>query len=484
MFCPNCGTENDNDSLFCRGCGGRLTLEQGDSTPVQPANQDNYDDYDYDYNPTPAANPYVRPAGGGAADFFKKIPIWAYIAAGATVLLLLVGGFFLFKASRTLDLNDYVVVETTGYDGYGNASVNIDWDSMSEKYKNRIGYTSEARKQYGSWIKNENPVSFLREYVRINTDNSNDLSNGDVVKYEWNVNEDLFKYINFNIKYEDGEHKVEGLEEIGTFDAFADFDVEFTGTAPYGYASINYLGDELYYGDFNIDRTSGLSNGEKVKVTIDRNRIQYIAESLGKVPAQLEKEFTVSGLESYVKKLSEIDDASLNQMKMQASDEYNSYVASRWGDGESVAAFDYIGSYLLTSKTGGNNLLYLVYKVQVSNYFANENGSYSKINNDYWYVRYDDLMLDGDGNLKFDVTRYYTPSNTFQVDSGVDAGWWSTKTWNYTGYPTLSELYKNAVTTYIADFNHEDNVDESNVETEAPAAAPAPVEEAEEDDFM
>ena len=35
MFCPNCGTKNEDDALFCGNCGTRLVIDVPQETPVQ-----------------------------------------------------------------------------------------------------------------------------------------------------------------------------------------------------------------------------------------------------------------------------------------------------------------------------------------------------------------------------------------------------------------------------------------------------------------
>ena len=58
-----------------------------------------------------------------------------------------------------------------------------------------------------------------------------------------------------------------------------------------------------------------------------------------------------------------------------------------------------------------------------------------------------------------DLTDYSTPHNIFEIDSELSDRWWGTKTWEYYGYPTLDELYKNTVTASLENYNHEDNVE-------------------------
>ncbi len=70
------------------------------------------------------------------------------------------------------------------------------------------------------------------------------------------------------------------------------------------------------------------------------------------------------------------------------------------------------------------------------------------------------------GEVTVNVTEYSTPRDRFTIDSGISSGWWSTKTWYYDGYQTLDELYKVVVTSNSESYNHEDNVDGSEMVSE------------------
>lgn len=90
----------------------------------------------------------------------------------------------------------------------------------------------------------------------------------------------------------------------------------------------------------------------------------------------------------------------------------------------------------------------------------------------------DCISVEADGTVKVDITYYNTPNNRFTIDSEVDQEWWGTKSWDYYGYNTLDELYKDVVTANMDLYNHEDNVDESaapeTAETEAEESAVMP----------
>ena len=63
-----------------------------------------------------------------------KNKMLAGVSTGIAVLLLLIGGRAVANRKKTINLNDYLTVEVTGFDGYGEAYAEIDWDAFEEKY--------------------------------------------------------------------------------------------------------------------------------------------------------------------------------------------------------------------------------------------------------------------------------------------------------------------------------------------------------------
>ena len=460
MYCGNCGAENENGVKFCEKCGSPLADDVQGMQNIPP--QQNPGGAGSNGSaPIPNVNA-GQPAGG-----IKSVPKKVLAGAGAGLAALVVLIIIICIAAnsgKTIDLNKYIVVEASGYDGYGTASAAIDWDAIRQKYGSRLSFTNSAKSEFGGLLSMVTPVDAIRDYVSVTLDENSGLSNGTEISYTWDVNEELKKYVKCKIKYKDGTYTVSGLTEVATFDAFADLTVEFSGIAPNGRANLNYTGSDMNYYDFSCDKTDALSNGDTVTVTINDSNMEYYAESLGKVPESLKKEYTVEGLESYLLKISEIDDDALKAMQQQAEDVYNAYVAQDWGEGESLQGLTYMGNYLLTAKnknSSRNSALYLVYKAQIKNSYVNGEETYDQVNDGYWYIEFDNLTVSSDGKVSVDVTNYSTARDRFTIDSGISSGWWSTKSWNYYGYPTLDELYKKVVTSNMDSYNHEDNVGES-----------------------
>lgn len=251
--------------------------------------------------------------------------------------------------------------------------------------------------------------------------------------------------------------------------------MKFDGIAPNGYASIEGKAAQSAAQEFNyiLDNTDGLSNGDKVTVTayLDADDpTAYCIQNYGMVPSELTKIYTVSGLKSYVKSISEISDSSLKEMQSQAEDVYHSDMARSWSEDETLVSLSYLGNYLLTSKKsnedywGSNNILYLVYKAQIKDTYSEDGKNYDKVSDIYWYVSYYDLVVDETGVTSVDVTNYDTPGHSVEVElsrNGSYADAW----WYYDGYETLDTLYKSAVTAKLESYNHEDNVDEKLANT-------------------
>lgn len=462
MYCGNCGTENTNDARFCRECGKPLGNEFGGVDQTVQMDQTVLEE------PEKKSN---AGAGGWKSSMaqwterIKKIPAKFLVGAGAALVVVIAAVCFLVISGNTIRMDKYVVVETSGYNGYGTASISINWEAIDKKYGSKLSFTDAAKTEYGEWIRMTTPMEVLKDSISVSLEDSHRLSNGDSVAYTWNVDEELFKYVDCKVKYKNEKLSVSGLEEIDTFDAFKNLEVDFSGVSPNGVANLNYKGDDLSTQDFVCETSSGLSNGDTLIISINENKIEYYAEQLGKVPAEPDKEYKVEGLDSYVAKIDEIDDETLKSMRQKASEVYKEQEADSWGDGESLQSFSSIGEYLLTPKSeetwGNYNQLILVCKAKVKNTYSSDNGKYDKVNDIYWYIGYDDLIVTDDGTVSVDLKDYSTPYHSMTIDSGVSNGWWGTKAWYYNGYENLDDLYQDVVASQNENYNYEDHVNEN-----------------------
>jgi len=304
-------------------------------------------------------------------------------------------------------------------------------------------------------------------------DKTCNLSNGDVVTYTWDgVNEQTKKeaeeMFGVKIKCSDVTYKVSGLTAVNTFDAFDGVEVEFDGISPDGSATVNTLptaeaAKSLYY---TLDEQYNLANGDTVTVTVHSNRDDFsdCIEKYGAIPAATEKTYTVEGLKEYITSTDGLTDSVLVSLQNQAEDVLNAYIAKSW-DSECVTlkGMSYLGYYILTPKNKDNygvyqDVIILPYQVTSHNHFEDDKGQvYDADVSYYWYIAFRNVSKDADGNIAGGLDDYYTANASFDVKTGLDDGWWE-KYWSYDGYQTLDELYSNAVTRNVEDYNHQDNV--------------------------
>ena len=454
MKCQYCGTENADDAKFCAACGKPVTgqKEATDETEVAAEAAETPETAE-----KPETNEKTQKKKNSGNRKTKLMMILICVAA----VIIFLAGFMIMRARKTIDLDKYVSFESTGYEGSGDVYAQIDWQKVEKKYGSRLSFTKEFKEQYGIGADSVSPVDVLQSFISVEVESDSNLSNNDKVKYKWNINKEYSQYVKCRLKYKDGSYKVTGLEEVKSFDAFKDLDVKFNGTEPSGYVTWDYKGSGLTAADFQCEDYETLKNGDKIKIYLDKSKADEYSANFGKTPEKWEKEYTVKGLNYYITKSSELDDETLKEMQEQAEEEYHNHMDQHWGNYESLESLTYMGDYLLSSKEKNGNALYLVYHVKVRDAYSNGSESYDQVNDVYWFICYQDVLADGEGNLIVDISDYRTPKNKFTIRTDVKDQSMTDMLWKYYGYQTLDDLYKNVVTANESDYNHDDNVDAS-----------------------
>ena len=428
-----------------------------------------------------------QPMGGQPATVTPKAPIdpkkLAVPVAVAAVVV--VGGVLIATHKPTVNLNKYITLSAEGYNSIGTLDVEFDTDKLEKDYGKKIAKNfQKAMKNHeedtyglsnlaGSLYEGGETSLFVTYCADGSADKTRNLSNGDVVTYTWDgVNEQTKKeaeeLFGVKIKCSDVTYKVSGLTAVNTFDAFDGVEVEFDGISPDGSATVNTLptaeaAKSLYY---TLDEQYNLANGDTVTVTVHSNRDDFsdCIEKYGAIPAATEKTYTVEGLNEYVTDSDGLTDSVLVSLQNQAEDVLNAYIAKYW-DSECVTlkGMSYLGYYILTPKNKDNygvsqDVIILPYQVTSLNHFEDDKGQvYDADVSYYWYIAFRNVSKDADGNIAGGLDDYYTANASFDVKTGLDDGWWE-KYWSYDGYQTLDELYSNAVTRNVEDYNHQDNV--------------------------
>lgn len=487
MICVHCGRDIPNGTKFCPFCGQPVAADQPAGQPafnIQPG-----------ASVRPPQQPPVmgaqQPMGGqpaaATATVTPKAPIdpkkLAVPVAVAAVVV--VGGVLIATHKPTVNLNKYITLSAEGYNSIGTLDVEFDTDKLEKDYGKKIAKNfQKAMKNHeedtyglsnlaGSLYEGGETSLFVTYCADGSADKTRNLSNGDVVTYTWDgVNEQTKKeaeeLFGVKIKCSDVTYKVSGLTAVNTFDAFDGVEVEFDGISPDGSATVNTLptaeaAKSLYY---TLDEQYNLANGDTVTVTVHSNRDDFsdCIEKYGAIPAATEKTYTVEGLKEYITSTDGLTDSVLVSLQNQAEDVLNAYIAKSW-DSECVTlkGMSYLGYYILTPKNKDNygvyqDVIILPYQVTSHNHFEDDKGQvYDADVSYYWYIAFRNVSKDADGNIAGGLDDYYTANASFDVKTGLDDGWWE-KYWSYDGYQTLDELYSNAVTRNVEDYNHQDNV--------------------------
>lgn len=434
MFCKKCGTENDNGAKFCKSCGAPLD-SNGENPRVDASSPSSENQ-----NKSPLS---ANAAISNLAEKSKKLSKKALIGICGAVVAIIAIIVIASNADKTINLNDYVTVEATGYDGYGTASVSIDWDAIEKKYGKKIAYTSASKKTLGDFSSLMTPLDTLEASVSVQLDQDRNLSNGDTINYSWSVVDDISKVIKCKLKYKDGTYTVSELEKLDTFDAFADVEVTFSGISPNGQAAITYNGSDLNSYDFQCDKTSGLKNDDIITVSLSNTDMEHYATSLGKIPAVTSMEYTVSGLQEYVTSYADITDTFIENTKKEAEDTIYSYAASHFSKTSALNNLEYAGYIYncLKDDRGLNsvhNALYLIYKGDESN----SEGAFSTTKV-YFPVQFANILKAGD-----DCS--FTNNNGIKGHSPLDSVWYSTD-----GYTNPLTCYTEIVESNRDDYTSE-----------------------------
>ena len=489
MRCRVCGSNNEDGSKFCWNCGNKLTeqSETRSSSVNQPGIQQNSGDVQHNQVGTPPKQvrmPQRQVPPGGfdwengkkmaeerlqkgkniadgcvgqlkrvaenqtITDKLKKISKKTWGIIGACVALVLVLLIVIALHKPTVNLNDYLKVTYGGYDGGGVAYTEIDWNSMKEDFENKISY-KRGMAQTGGMT----PIDIIMEYTNANIEGKNEkLSNGDKVSYTWKVDKDaIAKLIKCKIKYSDGSKKVSGLKEMELFDPFKNLKVTFSGVEPNGEADIEYNGDMLSEYDFTCDKTSGLKNGDKIKISLTEDAGYYV-DQYNKAPSVLEKEYKVKNLGKYLSKIKEVDTDGMNSARAKAQKSISDMV-DYWSEDVTLDKVSYAGDYLQVAKDSDDytkNYYGLIYQI---NAHIQPDGGQRKDVVSYYSMKFENVIVGGDGKCEIDLDEYDVPYDDFSVE--VTSGDLSSGSYSFDGYQTLEELKKNYVDEVADEFDCE-----------------------------
>ena len=379
-------------------------------------------------------------------------------AAAASLALALTG-----CGSKTVNISDYVTVEYEGYDTVGKAVYTVDFDTMIEENLKAFDLDEDSSKKAVEKVK-----SRLAEDIKGELDKTSNLSNGDEITFEWDDIdvEDIEEDFSVKITFEDKVFVVENLEEPEKFDPFEYITVTYSGIAPNGEVKISSNSlpvSEIY---FEADKTSGLKNGDVVKVTVKSyyDDMNQLGIAYGMIPSVTEKEYTVEGLSSYALSFSEIPEDMQAKMKQQAEDTFRAGAAG-WAEGSTLKGMECIGAYFLSVKDGFSarptNEVYLVYKMTASiTGVLKEDENKTEATADevyYTFYKFSNVMILSDGVCSVDLSAGEQASNRIESTRGYYS--WGFNTYRFNGYHDLDTMFNDCVTKNIEKYNYESTVE-------------------------
>lgn len=443
MFCEKCGTKNADDARFCENCGNPLSKIEAENAPeaensvstVNPAEAENAPEAENSVDTTPqagAAQAGFDAAGNPVPVQKKKAPVKliAGLCAGAVALIVAIIAIVLVvvNSKPTINLNDYIKVKTDGYDGYGSASISIDWDAIDEKYGSKLKFTGDAKDKYGDLLDLAEPIDALKSNIKVefNSDSkTTELKNGDKVKYKLTVNKNAQKFVKCKLEYKNSEYTVSGLKAVETFDAFEGVTVEFSGRSGSGHADFNFDGAKLGRYDFNISQIYDLKNGDVITVELYNKQAQDYIDNYGMVPEAFEKEFKVEGLEEIITSSSAITSEGLEQLKKEAEAAIKKTLDIQLDSSVSYDGLQYEG-YIFASNDS-SNVVYVIYSADVSsedNKFNTKKVYYPVCIKDVFetedeYKYSSDISVTGYSDLDID-NHFRTPGHTSLLSCYLD----------------------------------------------------------------
>ncbi len=248
--------------------------------------------------------------------------------------------------SAKINLNNYVSVEFEGDNLAGYGSVTFDKERFLLDHIGSVSFNKESiqvyRELYGNTDKSA--ANAILNYISVSLDKRNKLSNGDTVKTVWKIDtEKVETYFVWDYVCTSESFTVSGLKDADTFDPFERLEVSFSGISPYGTASAYNYGND-YSGTYKVTPNNNLKNGDKVTVTYSCSDKATMVANYGKYPSSFEKTYTVSGLNTYVRSMTELTTEQQNKLISDAR-------AKIWvlGYGNYTDA-KYCGDYFYTAK--------------------------------------------------------------------------------------------------------------------------------------
>lgn len=213
----------------------------------------------------------------------------------------------LSKTSK-IDLSKYVEIEYEGYNGFATAEV-----SLSNELKEIIG---------------KDNFSDMKEEISFKVIDNGSLENDTDMEVEVDISDSWLEKHGIELKSSTLKIEVTGLDEGKVVDAFESMKVELTGMSPNLQLSISNTSTDPFIKTvvFTPAKTSKISNGETVKITIT-NYDKTLAEKEGYTFKEKSIDYKVGNQASFISKSSEFTPAIISKIKTDFTSKALSYAS-------------------------------------------------------------------------------------------------------------------------------------------------------------
>lgn len=271
------------------------------------------------------------------------------------------------------------------------------------------------------------------------------ISNGDTVTVFADISEETWTLLRdrgFYLSFECDPVSItaEGLTEAAPYDPFEDLTLAFTGLNGVGRTEIYY--NSNYPFSFSSEPSEGLSNGDQIEISLSLDEgydLNRVVEEFHIMPVSLSRRFTVAGLYVNPTDIDAFTPENRESLMQQGRLAASSLLEEEYEDSE-MFVLDGVGMYFAAeeavsgtaasgSQTAGSqaagtikdlgeetagtqdsimqtsgiqNYLFCVFAVNYTN-SSGEDLQY------YYYVRFENLMLDDSGEVIADFAQYDHP---------------------------------------------------------------------------
>lgn len=423
MFCEKCGTEITAGDVFCPTCGTRIEDMLKEETE-ELKQQIVFEHTEYADNATASTKRY-------------QVNVKSLGIIGAIIAVLIAGILIVLMFANTVSAEKFISeeIEAIGYNGYATVSTVglYDYEGLATEICDSIKTDNELL----GGLANLGTSIVVENYVQIELDKSNHLSNGDVVTVTFTVNKDAINEIIGAKKKVRGksiyvkEYKINGLSDPVTIDVFESIkSVSYDSTANYNPLTIEYntefnksAGEVRfsYYANSNLIKatnkednllgsiqfehnTDKIESEGKITLTVDVDTDKYI--SRGVIFTPLSKEFDAVTID-YLRKADDINNNDFGVLKAASIKYYKDHFQL---SGNYLGAY-YIEDFARNNYSNAKNRIYFIFKFAESEKVKRFVG-----------VRFTDVKIDSNGDI-IDVEKepdsYYM---FYEVNNFSDVG--------------------------------------------------------------